>query len=270
MVFCNTCERLFKGQAGLTLHCRRAYPVDFHNEHQVLPRVKARWAPEEVRRMAEFESSLLLSGVKPIAINSQLVEKFPDRSRESIKGERKKDSYKQLVTDLVLGGTVAVSNSRTPERSLREDEIPMDRDLWRREMLDSINILLDKRGDPREEPLWDSLQLAVYSLGAETVDMSGVKSCLNQHAALLVDLFAKPPRRVRKRARKSGHKFATPSSEGAETAETDGGKINRKRKPNPARIARIQAYARVQEAFRSDGKSVQEMVLEGKWGQETA
>src|SRR6218665_3922085 len=86
MVVCNTCERLFKGQAGLTLHCRRAHPVDFHNEHQVLPRVKARWAPEEVRRMAEFESSLLLSGVKPIAINSQLVEKFPDRSRESIKG----------------------------------------------------------------------------------------------------------------------------------------------------------------------------------------
>src|SRR6218665_692838 len=75
----------------------------------------------------------------------------------------------------------------------------MDRDLWKREMLDSINILLDKRGDPREEPLWDSLQLAVDSLGAETVDMSGVKACLNQYAALLVDLFAKPPRRVRKR-----------------------------------------------------------------------
>src|SRR6218665_2556127 len=194
MVVCNTCERLFKGQAGLTLHCRRAHPVDFHNEHQVLPRVKARWAPEEVRRMAEFDSSLLLSGVKPIVnwlrnFLTDLVNRLRVRGRRT------------ATSSLSLGGTVAVSNPRTPERSLREDEIPMDRDLWRREMLDSINILLDKRGDPREEPLWDSLQLAVDSLGAETVDMSGVKACLNQHAALLVDLFAKPPRRVRKRAR---------------------------------------------------------------------
>src|SRR6218665_2219460 len=146
----------------------------------------------------------------------------------------------------------------------------MDRDLWKREMLDSINILLDQRGDPREEPLWDSLQLAVDSLGAETVDMSGVKACLNQHTALLVHLFTKPPRRARERARKYGHKFATPSSEGAETAETDDGKKSRKRKPNPARIARIQAYARVQEAFRSDRKRCAGMVLEGKWGLETA
>jgi len=50
-------------------------------------------------------------------------------------------------------------------------------------MLDSVNILLDKRGDPREEPLWVSLQLVVDALGAETVDMLGVKACLNHHAA---------------------------------------------------------------------------------------
>jgi len=76
--------------------------------------------------MAEFESSLLLSGVKPIAINSHLVEKFPNRSRELIKGERKKDSYKQLVTDLVFVGTFAVSDPQTPERSLRDDSTPME------------------------------------------------------------------------------------------------------------------------------------------------
>src|SRR6218665_3900865 len=61
----------------------------------------------------------------------------------------------------------------------------------------------------------------------------------------------------------------SPSSEGDEAAVTDGGLKNLKRKPNPARIARIQAYARVQEAFRLDRKRCAGMVLEGKWGQET-
>src|SRR6218665_4185131 len=99
MVFCNTCERLFKGQAGLTLHCRRAYPVDFHNEHQVLPRVKARWAPEEVRRMAEFESSLLLSGVKPIAIVNWLRSFLTDLvNRLRVRGRRTATSSLSLTS----------------------------------------------------------------------------------------------------------------------------------------------------------------------------
>jgi len=61
----------------------------------------------------------------------------------------------------------------------------------------------------------------------------------------------------------------SPSSEGDEAAVTDGGLKNLKRKPNPARIARIQAYARVQEAFRLDRKRCAGMILEGKLGQET-
>src|SRR6218665_975435 len=139
----------------------------------------------------------------------------------------------------------------------------MDSDFWRMEMLDSVNILLDKKADPREEPLWVSLQLDVDLLGAETVDMMGVKACLNQHAALLVNLFTKPPKRARKRARKYGHKFAAPRSVGDEAAVPDVGLKNRKSKPNPARIARSQAYAKVQEAFRLDRKRCAGIVLEG-------
>ena|SRR6218665_237935 len=77
MAVCNTCEHLLKRQAGLSIHQQKVHPVNFQTEHKVLPKSKARWPPEEVRRMAEsFESSLLLSTVKPTAINSHLVEKF--------------------------------------------------------------------------------------------------------------------------------------------------------------------------------------------------
>src|ERR1043165_5154216 len=62
LVICVTCERLLKGKIGLSQHRRKAHASDYHAEHQVLPTAKARWAPEETRRMAALESSLLLSG----------------------------------------------------------------------------------------------------------------------------------------------------------------------------------------------------------------
>lgn len=275
LVICVTCERSFKGAIGLGVHRRKAHPLDFHADHQVLPRVKARWAPEEMRRMAALESSLLLSGAKPNDINSLLVEKFPDRSREAIKGERRKDSYKQLVSNMVFVGPIVLPNPQTPESSMREDSIHQDKDLWRVDMLECTKDLLDKRGSPGEEPIWSSLQLAFDLLDCETVNLKSVKERLDHHAVLLTNLLSvKPPKRIRKRAPRKGHKFAGTDSEFVKSTEADGGPEKptgkRTRKPNPRRIARTQAYARVQEAFRKNRKRCSEMVLEGKWEQEAA
>src|SRR6218665_870435 len=101
MVNCPMCQRSFKGVRGLIIHQRSAHPLVFHTEHQVATRVKARWTPEDRDRVAFLEADLLVSGVKPGLINSELVKVFKEWSRERIKGLRKKQDYKDQVSELV-------------------------------------------------------------------------------------------------------------------------------------------------------------------------
>jgi hypothetical protein len=278
LVVCERCTRSFKGQRGLSLHQRRAHPLEYHGTHQVGPRVKARWISEESRRMAEHEASLRLSGVKPAGINKLLFEKFQKRSYEGMKGERRKDAYRKYVSDLVLVGQTPVGEVPTPDCPVGEATAAGDRNLWKVEMLACIEDLIEKRGNPEEGPLWDALQGACAGLSGGSEDLR-VKTCIDLHAERLVNLLA--PKRVRKRRpkkapRKRGHRFAKPGpakpgdESGVSSATTDGARAppKRPRKPNPNRIARTQAYGRVQAAFRKNRKRCADMVLEGKWGEE--
>ena len=279
MVVCEMCTRSFVGQRGLSIHQRKAHPPEYHAQHQVLPRVKARWIPEESRRMAEREAGLVLSGVKPGGINKLLYEMFPNRSQESLKGERRKDSYRKYVSDLILVAPVTVADgpSQTPIGPRIEVPVPMDRDLWKADVLACTKDLIEKRGNPEEEPLWDSLQSAFAALSGETEDPSEIKACLDLHATLLTNLLG-PKRRRRKRPRKAprkrGHRFAkTGDDVNSSSVTTDGTAVpskrpRKQRKPNPLRIARSQAYGRVQAAFRKNRKRCADMVLEGKWEEE--
>src|SRR6218665_1260372 len=278
MVVCVMCKRSFKGQRSLSGHQRKAHPFEYHELHQVSPRVKARWAPEESRRVAEQEATLILSGVKPGAgVIRCLVEKFPDRSYDSIKGERQKVGYKKLVSDLVLLGQV--TKPLTPERSQSTAPIPMNRDVWKVDMVASIQALIDQRSPSGEELPWNALQVCLDSLSGGTSDPIYVKECLDHHAVLLTTLFPKTPQRPKRKRRRNGRKFA--KTDGEVHNETVAGPIEtvagpkgqsgerlrtRTRKSNPATQARKAAYARVQEAFRKDRKRCADMVLEGKWG----
>src|ERR1043165_5352777 len=73
LVTCPECHKgPLKGARGLHVHQRRAHPEEYHAAHQVLPRVKPRWLPEESERMARVEADPIVSGVVPGLINSEL------------------------------------------------------------------------------------------------------------------------------------------------------------------------------------------------------
>src|SRR6218665_3915730 len=270
MVVCVMCKRSFKGQRSFSGHQRKAHPFECHELHQVSPRVKARWAPEESRRVAEQEATLILSGVKPGAGGiRRLVEMFPDRSYWSIKGERNKDSYQKLALDLALVGQV--TEPLVPESSESTAPFHMDRDVWKVDMVASIQALIDQRSPPGEELPWNNLQVCLDSLSGGTSDPTYVKECLDHHAVLLTTLFPKTPQRPERKRRRNGRKFAKTGGEVrnetvAGLIETEAGPEgqsgkrirNRKRKPNPARQAR---KAHTRGYRRPSGKTVRDALI---------
>lgn len=61
--------------------------------------MKARWNEEETRLLARQEAELVKGGTR--FINQALVEVFPERTLESIKGKRKQPAYRKLVEELL-------------------------------------------------------------------------------------------------------------------------------------------------------------------------
>lgn len=135
----------------------------FHDEHQVAERVKAPWSEEEICRLAEKEGELLASGVKPALINSKSVPLFTNRSKESIKGARRKEHYKERVRLVVerIGRETqesrrAVSNPTDSVLDTTSD-LPREvdaRSAWRSVVLIAVNEGLQEDRREREvEPL---------------------------------------------------------------------------------------------------------------------
>lgn len=92
------CERTFDTKTGRGLHHRRGHP-DWTDERQNLVAVKARWNDEETRLLARREVELVRAGVR--FINQSLVEAFPERTLEAIKGKRKQPVYRRIVAELL-------------------------------------------------------------------------------------------------------------------------------------------------------------------------
>lgn len=94
---CNLCNRSFNSVRGLGQHKRLAHPIEYNASINV-DRVKARWSEEELNRMAREEVRAISVGI--ININKHLCERFPRRTLEGIKGQRKSQRYKDLLQRL--------------------------------------------------------------------------------------------------------------------------------------------------------------------------
>jgi hypothetical protein len=91
---CPVCLRSFKSRIGLGLHKKKQHPVEYNEEINVV-RVKPRWSEEEIRILAMEEAR---APPRTKSMNIYLWERGDEsRSLESIKGVRRKQSYKDLV-----------------------------------------------------------------------------------------------------------------------------------------------------------------------------
>ncbi len=95
---CPNCSMVFKSQRGLSVHERRMHPVQYHSERIPRQRIKARWSTEEKYLLAKTEVALERQNLR--FMNQELAKRFPARSVESIKCQRKQAAYKQLLEDV--------------------------------------------------------------------------------------------------------------------------------------------------------------------------
>lgn len=94
---CATCGRSFPTARGLAVHITRTHPAQA-NDAINTDRTKRRWNDEELRLMADHEARALLSGGIEF-MNQHLAPLMPHRTFDAVKGQRKSDVYKRLVTD---------------------------------------------------------------------------------------------------------------------------------------------------------------------------
>ena len=96
---CDSCEKSFKSQRGLSLHRRKVHPILYHEEKaeevaNAIP-IKKKWTTNDLNMMVKIEANLLKMNTR--FINQELAKRMPDRSVESIKGKRRNEQYKQMV-----------------------------------------------------------------------------------------------------------------------------------------------------------------------------
>lgn len=98
---CEKCGKVCRSKAGLSLHVRKIHPEEYHATNIPDQKVKARWDEDECYQLARAEAELVASSVQARKVNASLYEKFPDRTQEAVKGQRRKAAYKELVGKLV-------------------------------------------------------------------------------------------------------------------------------------------------------------------------
>lgn len=92
------CGRTFSTKIGRGVHHQRGHK-DWYDARQDVEHTKARWNAEESALLARQEARLVLQGSR--YLNQDLLPFFPDRTLESIKGQRRKAQHKALVEKLV-------------------------------------------------------------------------------------------------------------------------------------------------------------------------
>lgn len=96
------CSRSFSSFAGLRLHQSKVHRAEYHQNVPV-PQRKKRWEIQDLSLFARLKTEITYEcgGVVPDDINIRLVGKIVDRSFDSIKSQRRNDSYKALVRDVL-------------------------------------------------------------------------------------------------------------------------------------------------------------------------
>ena len=93
------CTKSFKSSKGRGIHEQQVHKMWYDQRLAETaannPNIKARWSAEESALLALEEAKLSLLSV--VDINDHLVPLFPNRTKESIKGQRRKASHKAAV-----------------------------------------------------------------------------------------------------------------------------------------------------------------------------
>lgn len=105
---------------------RMAHPVQYNARIDV-ERTNRRWPQEEVRMMARMEAKATIEGI--INLNKHLESLKPDRTLDAIKGQRRKDDYRQQVASLIE------SLQRVPETPVECESGPEGAGLTQHERL---------------------------------------------------------------------------------------------------------------------------------------
>lgn len=91
------CTRIFSTTRGRGVHHQRAHKDWF--DARLRPAVdKVRWSAEETAMLARKEAELIIES-NPRFINQELLQYFPQRTLEAIKGKRRKQDYKDQVDE---------------------------------------------------------------------------------------------------------------------------------------------------------------------------
>ena len=112
----------FRSKQGLAQHVRHTHPIQ-HEAAQNVQRVKARWADEELKLLADTEANV---PAQTRFMNQYLLGKFPQRTLESIKGQRKSARYRDILNNIVVrerDDNPVTSGSDNDDHDL-EEEIP--------------------------------------------------------------------------------------------------------------------------------------------------
>lgn len=137
-----------------------------------------RWSQEEVALMAQKEAELVIHG-PPRFMNQELLKFFPARSLESIKGQRKRQDYKNRVAEFL---NVAQSQPTPPLDSIEEAE-PLE---------EAILEYLESLPRPRTQ---DFQAIKIHRIAIEA-RASGRSATLNKLVLYLREVFP-PPTQLR-------------------------------------------------------------------------
>lgn len=295
-IVCEICGKVCRNKAGRTLHMRKAHAETYHAENIPAVRVKARWEEDEAYQLARIEAELTVSGVQPRKLNSLLYELFPMRSQEAIKGHRRKSAHKDLVCTLVQELTKPANESEERERDHVVGAAPethQERESGAEEPAEEYPAHLDDRGEesscPEESnrPLpaapsraaWRQLALQDLARLVESLDEDP-----SEHLLSILELLRASEDSMEEIKQRMdewmGTLFANPPGErengeggsNLRPARAGGRKIDchkrgrpvrvKQRRLNPKRVARQNAYRRVQDFYKKNRKRCAELVLD--------
>ncbi|CAK9798933.1 Retrovirus-related Pol polyprotein from type-1 retrotransposable element R2 (Fragment) [Anthophora plagiata] len=111
MYYCDVCSSSYKTFAGLRQHIKRIHPVEYNDKDVQLQEIRAsasraKWSTAEERQLARLEV-LLPTGLPQKEINIRLASQHPGRSADGIKKQRLKQSYKDILLEIVSETTIA-------------------------------------------------------------------------------------------------------------------------------------------------------------------
>lgn len=104
---CPECGQRYKTLIGLQVHRQKKHPEEY-NAGLKNDKIKLRWEAQDRDLMARLEADCLYSvksGSKKPNINQYLHSKFPERTLESIKSQRKSQLYKDMVQNHMASNT---------------------------------------------------------------------------------------------------------------------------------------------------------------------